>query len=110
PDAAVTAGAHESLEAYEAMLRGYRSGTLELDQPVFLALTPSVIVRSRAPAGHHTFKLVSFLPYELEDGPEDWDRIKDDVAKELFDKLVPLTSNLSPSIVLGYRVESPLDL
>ena len=110
PEAAVTAGALESLESYEAMLRGYRSGTLELDQPVFLALTPSVIDPSRAPAGHHTFKLVSFLPYELAGGPEEWDRMKDDVAKELFEKLAPLTSNLSPSIVLGQKVESPLDL
>ena len=110
PEAAVTAGALESLEAYETMLRGYRTGRIEIDEPVFLALTPTVVDPSRAPAGAHTFKLVSFLPYELAEGPEEWDRIKVDVSHELFEKLRALAPGLSRDAVLAEHVESPLDL
>ena len=106
----ITVGALESLEAYEAMLRGYRSGRIDLDEPVFLALTPSLIDPSRAPAGRHTFKVVSFLPYELAEGPEQWDRLKEDVSQVLFERLARLSPNLSRRIVLGEHVNSPLDL
>ncbi len=106
----VTVGALESLEAYEAMLRGYRSGRIDLKEPVFLALTPTVIDPSRAPAGRHTFKLISFFPYELAEGPEQWDRIKADVSNDLFERLALLSPNLSRSIVLAEHVDSPLDL
>jgi phytoene dehydrogenase-like protein len=108
--ASVTAGALESLEAYEAMLRGYRSGRIDLNEPVVLALTPTVIDSSRAPAGMHTFKLVTFLPYELAEGPEHWDQIKSAVSKQLFEKVARLSTNLSRGIVLAEHVDSPLDL
>jgi len=106
----VTVGALESLEAYDAMLRAYRSGHVDLKEPVFLALTPTVIDPSRAPVGRHTFKLVSFLPYELAEGPDHWDRIKAEVSNELFERLARLSPNLSRRIVLGEHVDSPLDL
>ncbi len=106
----VTAGALESLEAYEAMLRAYRTGYIDSDEPVFLALTPTVIDPSRAPGGKHTFKVVSFLPYELAEGPEQWDRIKSELSNQLFEKLARLTTNLSRNIVLAEHVDSPLDL
>ncbi len=110
PMPSVTAGALESLEAYEAMLRGYRTGRVDLTEPVFLALTPTVIDPSRAPAGRHTFKVVSFLPYELAEGPDHWDRIKTEVSHQLFDRLARLSPNLSRSLVLAEHVDSPLDL
>jgi phytoene dehydrogenase-like protein len=106
----VTMGALESLDAYAAMLTGYRTGRLDLEEPVFLALTPSVIDGTRAPAGKHTFKVVSFLPYELAEGPEHWDAIKQDVSDELFERLSLLSPNLSRRIVMAEHVESPLDL
>jgi phytoene dehydrogenase-like protein len=106
----VTMGALESLDAYAAMLAAFRAGKIDLREPVFLALTPSVIDASRAPAGKHTFKVVSFLPYELEQGPEHWDSIKQDVANKLFERLSLLSPNLSRRIVMAEHVESPLDL
>src|SRR5258706_236307 len=106
----VTAGALESLDAYEKMLTGYRTGRVDLDEPVFLALTPTVIDPSRAPAGRHTFKLVSFLPYELAEGPEQWDRIKEEGSHRLFERLARLSPNLSRDLVLAEHVDSPLDL
>ena len=106
----VTMGGLESIPALHRMLRAYRAGQIELDDPVFLAITPTVIDASRAPAGKHTFKLISFLPYELTEGPAHWDQVKDQVADRLFESLAPLTSNLSEHIVLGRNVTSPLDM
>jgi len=106
----VTMAGLESLDAYARMLTGFRAGRIDLEEPVFLALTPSVIDSTRAPAGKHTFKVVSFLPYELAEGPEHWDSIKQEVSDELFRRLSRLSPNLSRRIVLGEHVDSPLDL
>jgi phytoene dehydrogenase-like protein len=110
PMESVTMGGLESLGSLHRMLSGYRAGRLDLEDPVFLAITPTVIDPTRAPAGQHTFKLISFLPYELVEGPERWDQVKDQVADRLFEALAPLTSNLSQRIVLGRNVTSPLDM
>lgn len=106
----VTMGALESLEAYDSMLAAFRAGRVDLERPVFLALTPTVIDASRAPAGQHTFKVISFLPYELAEGPEHWDDIKAQVSTELFERLARYSPNLSRRIVLAEHVDSPLDL
>src|ERR1700730_7828173 len=110
PMESVTMGGLQSLDSLHRMLNGYRSGRLDLDDPVFLAITPTVIDASRAPAGKHTFKLISFLPYELAEGPQHWGQVKEEVATRLFERLAPLTTNLSESIVLRRHVDSPLDL
>lgn len=106
----VTMGALESLDVYERMITAFREGRIDLDTPVFLALTPTVIDPSRAPAAKHTFKVISFLPYALADGPQRWDAIKGDVSRTLFDRLARYSPNLSRSTVLAEHVDSPLDL
>jgi len=103
-------GGLESIASLARMLEAFRAGRLELDDPVVLALTPTVIDPSRAPAGKHTFKLISFLPYELAEGPDHWDDVKDEVADRLVESVAALTTNVSPAIVLGRAVASPLDL
>jgi phytoene dehydrogenase-like protein len=110
PLESVTMGGMESLTSLHRMLAAFRSGRLDLDDPVLLAITPTVIDPTRAPAGKHTFKLISFLPYRLADGPEHWDQVKDEVAARLFEQLAGFTTNLSERIVLGRYVNSPLDL
>jgi len=110
PGTSVTMGALESLDSYAAMLAAFRAGRVDLDEPVFLALTPTVIDPTRAPDGMHTFKVVSFLPYELAGGPERWDAIKHDVSSRLFERLARLSPNLSRRIVMAEHVDSPLDL
>jgi phytoene dehydrogenase-like protein len=106
----VTMGGLESVDSLHRMLAAFRSGNIDVDDPVFLAITPTVIDPSRAPVGKHTFKVISFLPYELADGPEHWDDVKADVSAQLFERLAALTTNLSQRIVLGQLVDSPLDL
>src|SRR2546423_3781312 len=110
PIESVTMGGLQSLASLSRMLSAYREGRLDLDDPVFLAITPTVIDPSRPPAGKHTFKLISFLPYELAEGPQHWDQVKEQVADRLFESLPPLTINLSDAIEMGRNVTSPLDL
>jgi phytoene dehydrogenase-like protein len=106
----VTMGGLESMGSLQRMLAGYRAGRIDLEDPVYLAITPTVIDATRVPAGKHTFKLIGFLPYELVEGAGHWDEVKDAVATRLFEGLAPLTTNLSERIVLGRSVSSPLDL
>jgi len=110
PMESVTMGGLQSVDSLHRMLTGYRTGRLDLDDPVLLAITPTVIDPSRAPAGKHTFKLISFLPYQLAEGPQHWDQVKEQVADRLFESLAPLTTNLSEAIMLGRNVTSPLDM
>jgi phytoene dehydrogenase-like protein len=110
PMASVTMGGLESLGSLQRMLSAFRAGQIDIEDPVYLAITPTVIDPSRAPAGKHTFKLISFLPYQLAEGPERWDEIKEEVATRLFERLAPLTTNLTERIVLARHVDSPLDL
>jgi phytoene dehydrogenase-like protein len=106
----VTMGGLQSLGALSAMLDGYRTGRLHLDDPVFLVITPTLTDASRAPAGKHTFKVVSFFPYAVDGDPQRWDAVKHKVSSRLFDRLAQLSTNLSREIVLAEYVESPLDL
>jgi phytoene dehydrogenase-like protein len=108
--ACVTMGALESLESYAAMLAAFRAGRIAVDEPVLLVLAPTVIDPSRAPAGKHTLKVVAFLPYELVEGPEHWDHIKNEVSDAVFEQVCRLSPNLSRKVVLGRHVDSPLDL
>src|SRR5207245_10469034 len=80
----VTMGGLESLGSLQRMLTAFRAGRLDLDEPVFLAITPTVIDPSRAPAGKHTFKLISFLPSQLAAGPAHRAACTPDVATSLF--------------------------
>ena len=50
PTESVTMGSLESLEALSIMLTAFRAGRLDLEAPVFLAITPTLIDAGRAPA------------------------------------------------------------
>jgi phytoene dehydrogenase-like protein len=86
-------------------------GEVHLDDPPGLQIvSPSVADPSRAPAGHHTVKIESNLPYALKEGPKHWDNIKDEVADALLNHLRKFAPNLTPDKFLGKFIESPLDI
>lgn len=108
--AAVTMGTLDSIDNLHRLLADFRGGLVHLDQPFLLCLAPTVIDPSRAPAGHHTLKIVGIQPYSLADGPEQWDDIKDEVADSLLDSFLARTTNLRRDDILGRAIHSPLDL
>ncbi|HUA19812.1 MAG TPA: NAD(P)/FAD-dependent oxidoreductase [Bryobacteraceae bacterium] len=85
-------------------------GEVNLDDPPLQIVCPTVADPSRAPAGYHTLKLEGTLPYQLKEGPQHWDLIKEQVAESLFGYLRRFSPNLTPDKILAKFLESPLDI
>ncbi|MGH8927341.1 MAG: phytoene desaturase family protein [Acidimicrobiia bacterium] len=99
--------------AVERMLRigfDHLRASVALDDPPLLVLCPTVADPGRAPSGHHTLKVIGFQPYELADGPEHWDAIREKVADVHLDHLRLYSPNLTRDSILGSNIKSPLDL
>jgi phytoene dehydrogenase-like protein len=88
----------------------FRAGVVGADDPVLLVLCQTVADRSRAPDGRHTLKVVGFQPYELPEGPERWDEIRDVVSAANLEHLRRYAPNLTDDVLFARVVESPLDL
>jgi phytoene dehydrogenase-like protein len=80
------------------------------DLPGLQIVSPRVADPTRAPAGGHTMKIESNLPYGLKEGPKHWDKIKDEVADALLNHLRKFAPNLTADKFLGKFIESPLDI
>jgi phytoene dehydrogenase-like protein len=99
------------LERYLLLTYENARGEINLDDPPGLQIvSPSVVDPSRAPAGCHTVKIESNLPYALKEGPKHWDNIKEQVADSLLNHLRRFAPNLTPDKFLGKFIESPLDI
>ncbi len=85
-------------------------GVPNLDNPSLQIITCSVSDPTRAPAGMHTMKVLGWQPYELKQGPEHWDIIKNEVADANLNFLRKFAPNLTDDKILARFVESPLDL
>ncbi len=99
------------LDYYLAISYRDARGEINLDEPPGLQIvSPSVADPTRAPAGYHTVKIETNLPYGLKEGPKHWDNIKDEVADSLLNHLRRFAPNLTPDKILGKFIESPLDI
>lgn len=99
--------------AVERMLRvgfDFLRASVEVDDPPLLVLCPTVADPDRAPAGHHTLKVIGFQPYELAEGPDHWDAIRHEVAAANLEHLRRYSPNLTDESILASNVKSPLDL
>jgi len=88
----------------------YARGIVNLDDPVLLAVCPTVVDPGRAPPGKHTVKVIGFQPYDLAQGPQHWDEIKELVSEANLNYLRRFATNLTDDRILARFVESPLDL
>ncbi len=86
--------------------RDVREGRL-LHARWLLIATPTLVDPSRAPAGKHTVKLLSMVPWEA---GEDWETLKHDVAAENVEALRRAAPNMTPDVVLAELVKSPVDI
>jgi len=113
PDGKVTPLAAGVPHTVERMLRiehDFLIGSVAVDDPPLLVLCPTVADPGRAPDGNHTLKVIGFQPYELPEGAEKWDEIKDEVSAAHLDHLRRYASNLADDTILATAVKSPLDL
>jgi len=99
-------------EPTRALRMGYdfARGVANVEEPVLLAVSPTIGDPTQAPPGKHTIKIIGMQPYELKEGPQHWDNIKHDVARANLNWLRKFSPNLTDDKILASVVESPLDL
>ncbi|HTS38952.1 MAG TPA: FAD-dependent oxidoreductase [Xanthobacteraceae bacterium] len=99
-------------EPTRALRMGYdfARGVPNVEEPVLLAVSPTIGDPSQAPPGRHTIKIIGMQPYDLKEGPQHWDNIKDQVADANLNWLRKFSPNLTADKILARTVESPLDL
>ena len=85
-------------------------GVVNLEDPPMQIICCSVADPTRAPAGMHTIKVVGWQPYELKEGPQHWDKIKNEVSDANLKFLRRFAPNLTDDKILARFIESPLDL
>jgi len=103
----------ELLASPERALRfayDYAIGAVNTDDPPQHIICCTVADPTRAPAGMHTVKCVAYHPYELKEGPQHWDKIKEAVADANLKYLQRFSPNLTNDKILARVVDSPLDL
>jgi phytoene dehydrogenase-like protein len=88
----------------------YKSGSVNTENPSLHVICCSLVDPSRAPAGMHTVKIVAYRPYQLKEGPEHWDAIKQHVSDANLKFLRKFSPNLTEDKILARTIESPLDL
>ena len=99
-------------EPTRALRMGYdfARGVANVEEPVLLAVSPTIGDPTQAPPGHHTIKIIGMQPYDLKEGPQHWDKIKHQVAEANLNWLRRFSPNLTDDKILARVVESPLDL
>jgi len=95
-----------------ALRMGYdfACGVANTEEPVLLAVCPTIADASQAPPGRHTLKVLGMQPYDLKEGPTHWDTIKERVSEANLNWLRRFATNLTNDKILARVVESPLDL
>jgi phytoene dehydrogenase-like protein len=88
----------------------YECGAVNLKDPPLHVICCSLADPTRAPAGMHTVKIVAYQPYELKEGPQHWDAIKQQVSDANLNHLRRFSPNLTDDKILARTIESPLDL
>ena len=85
-------------------------GISSIDEPPISIFCSTVADPSRAPAGMHTLKILGFHPYNIKEGPEHWDILKDKVSDAQLNYFRKFSPNLTDDKILGRFVMSPIDL
>lgn len=65
---------------------------------------------TRAPEGMHTLYAFSLAPYNLTEGAEHWDRIKEERTRAILDRVAQFAPNVSGDNILAMHVDTPLEM
>ena len=106
----VSAGVTGWPEDVVRMGRDVCEGRLVHDGAWLLFPAPSVADPTRAPAGHHTVKILGMQPYDPGGGPGEWERLRDGIAAEHLSHLRRAAPNLVDETILAELIVSPVDL
>lgn len=112
PDGAVSAVSAGTVGWPEDVLQlGFdlRHGRFVEDVPWLLVATPTLVDPSRAPAGHHTVKLLSQQPYVPPGGLGEWPAVKEAHARRQLDHLRRFAPNFTDDHIFAQLVKAPVD-
>jgi phytoene dehydrogenase-like protein len=85
-------------------------GRVNVENPPLEITCCSTVDSTRAPAGMHTLRVLGFHPYDLKQGHEHWDELKEKVAESNLNYMRRFAPNLTEDKILARFVESPVDL
>ncbi len=85
-------------------------GELHIEDYPLQVCHPSVRDTSRVPEGRGLVKIEGPMPYDLKEGPEHWDAIKEEVADATVSRFMAHTANLTKDKILAKSISSPLDI
>jgi phytoene dehydrogenase-like protein len=88
----------------------YAALNVNLEEPPQHIICCSVADPTRAPEGMHTIKCVAYQPYDLKEGAQHWDKIRDEVADANLRYLQRFSPNLTSDKILARIVQTPLDI
>jgi phytoene dehydrogenase-like protein len=110
----VSAGVAGWPEDILRMGRDVCEGRLVHDGAWLLFPTPTVADPTRAPAGHHTVKILGMQPYDpamaARSPAESWMRLRDEIAAVQLEHLRRAAPNLTAEKILAELIVSPVDL
>jgi phytoene dehydrogenase-like protein len=107
---AVSAGVAGWPEDILRMGRDVCEGRVVRDGAWLLFPTPTVADPTRAPAGHHTVKILGMQPYDLPGGPGEWEGLREEIAALHLHRLQAVAPNLTDETILAELIVSPVDL
>jgi len=110
PRSAVSAGLAGWPEEMIQLGADLRTGRYVADPPWLLAPTPTLADPGRAPAGHHTVKILTPQVYGLPGGPGEWETRKEHHARRLLARLRIHAPNFSDEVILAHVTKSPADI
>ncbi|MGH8996038.1 MAG: phytoene desaturase family protein [Acidimicrobiales bacterium] len=87
-----------------------RHGRFVTDVAWLLVATPTLADPGRAPAGHHTVKVLSHQAYEPPGGLGAWPSVKEEHARRQLDHLRRFAPNFTDNHILAQTVRSPADI
>jgi phytoene dehydrogenase-like protein len=109
PRSAVSAGMAGWPEDMIQLGADLRAGRYVADPPWVLVATPTLADPGRAPAGHHTVKILTPQSYEPP-GEGGWDAHKEEHAERLLARLTSHAPNFTRDVILAHLTKSPPDI
>jgi phytoene dehydrogenase-like protein len=95
-----------------ALRFGYddQRGVVNMDDAPMQIICPTSADPTRAPAGMHSIKIVGWQPYQLKEGPDHWEQIKEEVSDGYLKSLRRYAPNMTGDKILARFITSPRDL
>jgi phytoene dehydrogenase-like protein len=107
---AVSAGITGWSEDIIRLIRQIRDGEVMSDAPWVLVATPTLADDTRAPAGHHTVKLIVPCSLRSPSTTGGWDDAKESFAQMVLKRVRDVAPNLTPDVITAMLIRSPNDI